>query len=286
MRSFKKTCILILIVALLTAILPVTALAGVVGDEPSYGETAAIVYSSLTNLTSSRPQEVYPWSSTPTVPFTATLSADSGYSLPSSITVQRVKYYDAETQEPIVPATVDKTYVLGANYTYNASNGEIVIAVATLGDIVYDQSPYHIQIVASGIENPSTYTITVTQGANGTISPASADNILQGDDLNFTITPDSGYHIADVFADGESVGVVNSYTFTNIQSNHTITALFEETSETLPPSEMLPPSDDPLDDIPKTGDGSLSWILWLLCGVSAVGIVALIMIRKKVFLNR
>ena len=304
MKPLKKTCILILIVALFTAILPVTALAGVTGEEPWYGETAAIVYSSLTNLTSTRPQAVYAWSSTPTVPFTATLSGESGYSLPSSITVQRVKYYDITTQEPIVPATVDKIYASGTDYTYNASNGEIVIPVATLGDIVYDQSPYHIQIVASGVANPTTYTITVTQSANGTISPASADNISQGSDLTFTITPDSGFQIADVLVDGASVGTVSSYSFTNIISNHSITATFEETSATPSPSatpfpsatpspsatpfpsETPPPSDDPLDDIPKTGDNSLSWVWWVLCSISLSGIATLIVIRKKASLNR
>ena len=48
-----------------------------------------------------------------------------------------------------------------------------------------------------------------------------------GDDQSFTITPDSGYQVADVLVDGASVGAVTSYTFTNVQANHTIAASFQ-----------------------------------------------------------
>ncbi len=246
----------------------------------AYISTAASVSSQLTNLTSSRTFALYTWGSTPAASFTATLSADAGYSLPSSIKVYKLQWYDPDTHQEIIPSSVAKVYTANSDYTYNASTGEIVIPVVTLAEISIADSPYNILIVASGIANPSTYAITVTQSSNGTISPASAANISQGSDLTFIITPDSGFQIADVLVDGASVGAVSSYTFTNIISNHTITALFEETSET------PPPSDDPLDDIPRTGDSSVSWIWWLLCGISLAGIVALIVIRKKVSLNR
>ena len=42
----------------------------------------------------------------------------------------------------------------------------------------------------------------------------------------FTITPDTGYHVADVLVDGVSVGAVTSYTFTNVTADHTIAASF------------------------------------------------------------
>jgi len=46
------------------------------------------------------------------------------------------------------------------------------------------------------------------------------------DSQSFTITPDTGYHIADVVVDGVFQGAVSSYTFTNIHAAHTITASF------------------------------------------------------------
>lgn len=252
----------------------------------AYISTAASVSSQLANLTSSRTFAMYPWGSTPAASFTATLSADAGHSLPSSIKVYKLQWYDPDTHQQIIPSSVAKVYAANLDYTYNASTGEIVIPVATLAEISIADSPYNILIVASGVANMSTYSITVAQTANGIISPASAINIPQGSNRDFTITPDAGFQITNVLVDGTSIGAVSSYTFTNIISNHTITATFEKTSAAPSPSATPSPSGDPLDEIPKAGDSSLSWIWWLLLGISVVGIVALIMIRKKVSLKQ
>ena len=48
----------------------------------------------------------------------------------------------------------------------------------------------------------------------------------EGSDRTFSITNATGYHISDVLADGMSVGPVSSYTFSNVLSNHTISASF------------------------------------------------------------
>ncbi|MBN2284007.1 MAG: hypothetical protein JXO48_08970 [Deltaproteobacteria bacterium] len=70
------------------------------------------------------------------------------------------------------------------------------------------------------------FTITATSGSNGTISPAGTVRVIEGTDQTFTITPDAGYRIADVLVDGSSVGAVDTYTFENIQADHTIAASF------------------------------------------------------------
>lgn len=71
-----------------------------------------------------------------------------------------------------------------------------------------------------------TYTITPTAGANGSISPDTAQTVTEGDDVSFTITPDAGYRVQDVKVDGTSVGAVTSYEFTDVSANHTIAATF------------------------------------------------------------
>jgi len=71
----------------------------------------------------------------------------------------------------------------------------------------------------------NTYTITVTQGDNGTISPGTT-TVDYGSSQTFTITPDTGYHIADVLVDGESKGAIASWPFTNVQADHMITATY------------------------------------------------------------
>src|SRR5262249_46627690 len=58
------------------------------------------------------------------------------------------------------------------------------------------------------------YTVTATAGANGSISPAGAVSVAHGASQAFTISPSTGYHVADVLVDGASAGAVTSYTFT------------------------------------------------------------------------
>ncbi len=71
-----------------------------------------------------------------------------------------------------------------------------------------------------------TLTITASAGANGSISPSGAVTVLYGSDQGFTITPSTGYHVADVLVDGSSIGAVASHTFTSVTTNHTISASF------------------------------------------------------------
>ncbi len=77
------------------------------------------------------------------------------------------------------------------------------------------------------------YTITATAGNGGTISPSGAVPVIQGASQTFTITPNLGYHVADVLVDGASVGALTSYTFTNVMTNHTISASFAVDTYTL-----------------------------------------------------
>jgi len=72
----------------------------------------------------------------------------------------------------------------------------------------------------------TTYVITASAGANGSISPSGADTVAYGSSPAFTITPATGYHVADVLVDSASVGAVTSYTFNNVTANHAIAASF------------------------------------------------------------
>ena len=76
---------------------------------------------------------------------------------------------------------------------------------------------------------PAPFTITASAGANGSIAPSGAQTVTSGSNALFTMTPASGYHVADVLVDGVSVGAVTSYTFTNVVANHTISVSFATT---------------------------------------------------------
>ncbi|MGA3008588.1 MAG: Ig-like domain-containing protein [Opitutaceae bacterium] len=78
------------------------------------------------------------------------------------------------------------------------------------------------------------FTLTASAGANGSISPSGNVTVPQGGSQLFTITPNSGFAVSSVTVDGTSQGAVSSYTFTNVQASHTISAAFQPTSNTFP----------------------------------------------------
>lgn len=76
-------------------------------------------------------------------------------------------------------------------------------------------------------KTPVKYTVTVSAGEGGTISDAGEVTLLEGDSKTYTITPSSGYVVADVLVNGESVGAVSEYTVSEIAGDVTIEASFE-----------------------------------------------------------
>lgn len=79
-------------------------------------------------------------------------------------------------------------------------------------------------------EKIPTYTITATSNGNGSITPAGVTTVQEGGSQSYTIKADNGYHISDVKVNGVSVGAVEIYTFTNVQSNQTIAVTFSRNS--------------------------------------------------------
>ena len=74
------------------------------------------------------------------------------------------------------------------------------------------------------------FAITATAGEGGTITAESLTegkvDVTEGERATFTITPNSGYEIADVKVDGNSVGKKTSYTFSDVDKAHKIEATF------------------------------------------------------------
>jgi len=84
-----------------------------------------------------------------------------------------------------------------------------------------DQSGFSPELVIDAL--------TASAGSGGTISPSGTFFQSQGASQTFTITPSAGYTTASVLVDGTSVGAVASYTFSNLTTNHTISATFTNT---------------------------------------------------------
>jgi hypothetical protein len=85
----------------------------------------------------------------------------------------------------------------------------------------------------SGDPITSTYTITASAGTGGSISPSGSVIVTQGNSQTFTITPNNGYTVSGIIVDGVNKGTITSYTFSNVQASHTISASFNA----LPPNQ-------------------------------------------------
>lgn len=107
---------------------------------------------------------------------------------------------------------------------WTAVNGDVTFADPNKSSTTFVMPDGEVELKANYA--PNTYTITVTSGDNGAISPAGEVNVEYGQNQTFTITPNTGYHIVDVEVDGESKGAITSYTFENVKEPHTIKAVF------------------------------------------------------------
>lgn len=73
---------------------------------------------------------------------------------------------------------------------------------------------------------PITYTITASSGTGGTVEPSEVSTVAQGGSQAYAITPLSGYTTETLLIDSFATTTSTSYTFTNVQTNHTIEATF------------------------------------------------------------
>jgi hypothetical protein len=74
---------------------------------------------------------------------------------------------------------------------------------------------------------PDVFTISSIAYAGGSITPAGNTVVARGGSQTYTITPDPGYVVKYVVLDSINLGVVTSYTVTNVKYNRTIKAYFK-----------------------------------------------------------
>ncbi len=139
---------------------------------------------------------------------TAYFDADGGSCSSSSKTVNYKSAYGT------LPTPTKTGYTFAGWYT---PTGMRVTATSNV------TNPADITLTAKW--NILYYAISVVNGENGSISP-SGSSLSYGSSKTFTITPNSGYSVDQVEVDGANLGAITSYTFTDIASNHTISATF------------------------------------------------------------
>lgn len=91
-----------------------------------------------------------------------------------------------------------------------------------------------------------TFTITVTCGKGGSITPGGRVTVKKGETARFTVTPDKGYVLAELRVDGVSVDAPEEYEFPDVRADHTLYAVFRAAPE----AEEKPPEDIPTEETP------------------------------------
>ena len=88
------------------------------------------------------------------------------------------------------------------------------------------KSLYFDDVVVDRVGSTPVVIITASAGTGGAIGPSGAVPVNQGSNQTFTITANVGYAISQVMVDGVNQGAISSYTFTNVQTTHTISVSF------------------------------------------------------------
>ena len=70
------------------------------------------------------------------------------------------------------------------------------------------------------------YEIVATAGEHGMVMPSGSTEVSCGDSITYAIVPETGWHISGLLVDGDSVEIVDAYTFTDVHEIHTIEASF------------------------------------------------------------
>ena len=106
-----------------------------------------------------------------------------------------------------------------------------VVVLNTDGDTLYNRSGFSAVTDNQTIFTDSCYifhTITSSSSEGGIISPEGVFQVMSGQDILFTVIPDSGYLIANVIVDGESVGSNSVLELLSVTEDHTVYAEFEQ----------------------------------------------------------
>lgn len=131
------------------------------------------------------------------------------------------------------------TYYYGNNQTFtinsDTANGYYVADVLVDGKSKGAVTQYQLNNITGNhtitaiFSNASSHVIRASAGPNGIITPSGDTSVDLYTSQTFTISPNDGYHVTDVLIDGVSVGSVATYTFSNVTSDHTISASFSNT---------------------------------------------------------
>jgi hypothetical protein len=119
-----------------------------------------------------------------------------------------------------------QTFTIKPENGYKISDVRVdKVSVGTVSEYTFSNITSSHSISATFV--PIVYIIKSSAGKGGLIDPAGTISLGYGSSQSFTITAENGFRISDVLVDDVSAGAVTTYVFSNIKSDHTISAIFQ-----------------------------------------------------------
>ena len=149
----------------------------------------------------------------------------------TSSTVGATIYYTTDGSEPTITGGTTKQYT--APILVTGIEGQSITTTIKAIAVKNGMQDSSVETFTYTIQIPVTeYTIKSTAGANGSITPSGAVKVAKGNNQTFTISPSSGYVIDTLKVDGSEVTATTSYTFSDVNTDHTIKVTFKQESQT------------------------------------------------------
>ena len=160
-----------------------------------------------------------------------------------------------------------------------SANEKVEVRLALGGERDWDFDWTTFTVLPQPVAEPAApagnvvFTITASTGGNGSITDPGAFNINVGAQKIYTMTPDSGFVVADVLVNGVSVTAVTSYLMTGIAANQTINVTFS--SAPAPAVAVAAITTGTLEvaaitELPRTGNNMLFYVIGF--ALMAVGV--------------
>jgi hypothetical protein len=115
-------------------------------------------------------------------------------------------------------------YLFYRNYDFQ--NNSAIVALTGERVTATTENTRGLVRFVTGSQAP-TLTITASAGEHGSITPVGSVTVDYGDTREFTITPADGYIVNQILVDGNPV-TENPYKFSDVTSDHTISATFKQ----------------------------------------------------------
>lgn len=130
-------------------------------------------------------------------------------------------------QGPAPPLTVETHQSVRIDVTFTPAARGITTGSLIITSSDPDEPQTSVALTGSSY---AVHTITASAVTGGRISPSGDTSVPVGGSQTYTITPDPGYELTSLLVDGTSAlnptPNQTTYTIKNVESNHTITAVF------------------------------------------------------------